>query len=67
MEEPKLINGLDFQVQIEDDVRDFVRNMRVLKRLSNEMTYAEWFDTFRAWCEVGTDMEMEFYGPRKDK
>lgn len=56
----------DFEKELLTSFKNFIHTMKshveVGKR--EDLTYADWFDTFRAYEEVGNDMELEYHGPR---
>jgi hypothetical protein len=63
-EEQTLLSVESFFEKILDDLGHFVVNMNMLG--NRKASYPEWYETFGAWSEVGTDMEEEFYGKRKE-
>jgi hypothetical protein len=60
------VNIGDFEEELLTSFRHFINTMKshaeVGKR--DDLTYADWFDTFRAYEEVGTEMETEYHGER---
>jgi hypothetical protein len=56
----------DFEEELLTSFKNFINTLKshpeVAKR--EDLTYADWFDTFRAHEEVGNDMELEYHGPR---
>lgn len=56
----------DFEKELLTSFQNFINTMKshveVGKR--DDLTFADWFDTFRAYEEVGNDMEVEYHGQR---
>ena len=53
----------EFMVEMAKDLINFGQNMDSLE-YNPDMSYADWFDRFRAWAEVGTYMERAYHGDR---
>ena len=59
---------LEFIAEIKQNIANFDNNLGVLSDVDSECdTYADWYRTFTKWCEVGTEMEKEYYPPTKQK
>lgn len=51
----------DFVAEVSDALPKFKKN---LEKLDKPMNFADWYDLFRAWLEVGTEMETIYHGHR---
>lgn len=49
----------EFKEELESDIRGFVSNMLYLGR--DDFSFPEWYESFGAWLEVGTDEEKMMY------
>ena len=49
-----------FLGELASNLSSFSSNMKKLN--VKEMSFPEWFETFGAWLEVGTESEEMFYG-----
>lgn len=56
----------DFESELLTSFRNFINTMKSHAKVGRreDLTYADWFDTFRAYEEVGNEMELEYHGPR---
>lgn len=56
----------DFEEELLTSFRNFINTMKSHAEVGKreDLTYADWFDTFRAYEEVGNDMEVECHGQR---
>jgi hypothetical protein len=53
------ISAKEFKAFIELNFISFLSNMEHLN--IGELSFPEWYETFGAWLEVGTDMEETYY------
>jgi hypothetical protein len=56
----------DFEEELLTSFKNFINTMKSHTAFGkrDDLTYADWFDTFRAYEEVGNDMELEYHGQR---
>lgn len=53
---------LEFIAEIKQNIANFDNNLGVLSDVDSKCdTYADWHRMFTKWCEVGTEMEKEYY------
>lgn len=56
----------NFEEELLTSFKNFINTMKLHVEVGKreDLTYADWFDTFRAYEEVGNDMEVEYHGQR---
>lgn len=64
-EKPNLITVEDFLTELQDNFENFTTNMNYIHE--NRTTFQQWYEIFGSWLEIGTDMEKEYWGPRKEE
>lgn len=64
---PENINVEKFKEELLENLEAFVKNMESHNKCCGDITttFPEWYETFMAWLEVGTDMEYSYYGTRE--
>lgn len=60
------MNIEDFEEELLTSFKNFINTMKSHAQIGKreDLTYADWFDTFRAYEEVGNEMELEYHGQR---
>lgn len=56
-----------FVDEIREHLPTFLENMKQLKLGEKNLTVDEWYEMFGRWCEIGTDMQKEYWDDQDDE